>query len=80
MGDVHDDSIPASQHDRHDCGGLFGCGDERGTGAYRQDVVEARVDARRADRLLRRDDIDQERLDAFVTARGRSRREQHCRA
>ncbi len=74
MSDVHDDAISAAAHD-HRCGDLFGCGEERGTGAYSQGVVDARLDARRTDRLLHMDEIDQERLDAFVTTRGRSRRE-----
>ncbi len=59
----------------HDCGGLFGCGDEKGTGVLREDIKAAAFDKRRADRLLHMDDVEQERLDGFLSARGRARRE-----
>lgn len=49
----------------HDCGGLFGCGDEKGTGVLRKDIKAAAFDKRRADRLLHMDDVEQERLDGF---------------
>jgi acetamidase/formamidase len=59
----------------HDCGNLFGCGDEKGTGVVREDIKDAAFDNRAADRLLHRDELDQERLDGFLTARGRMRRQ-----
>ena len=59
----------------HDCGNLFGCGDEKGTGVIREDIKDAAFDRRSADRLLHRDEMDQERLDGFLTARGRVRRQ-----
>jgi acetamidase/formamidase len=73
------------QHDRHcethreihhhDCGNLFGCGDEKGTGVVREVIKDAAFDRRAADRLLHRDEVDHERLDGFLTARGRLRRQ-----
>jgi acetamidase/formamidase len=59
----------------HDCGNLFGCGDEKGTGVVREDIKDAAFDEKAADRLLHRDEVDQERLDGFLTARGRLRRQ-----
>jgi hypothetical protein len=75
----------AHQHDRrgegntpahhHDCGGLFGCGDEKGTGVLREDIKAGAFDKRTADRLLHMDQVEQERLDGFLSARGRARRQ-----
>jgi acetamidase/formamidase len=75
----------AQEHDRqsgdqtpahgHDCGDLFGCGDEKGTGVVREDIKDAAFDDRAADRLLHRDEVDQERLNGFLSARGRVRRQ-----
>jgi acetamidase/formamidase len=59
----------------HDCGGLFGCGDEKGTGVVREDIKDGAFDRRVADRLLHMDEVEQEKLDAFLTARGRARRQ-----
>jgi acetamidase/formamidase len=59
----------------HDCGNLFGCGDEKGTGVLREDIKDAALDKRAADRLLHMDEIDQERLDGYLSARGRLRRQ-----
>ncbi|MGC1889797.1 MAG: acetamidase/formamidase family protein [Stellaceae bacterium] len=59
----------------HDCGGLFGCGDEKGTGVIRDDIKEGAFDRRTADRLLHMDEVEQERLDGFLSARGRARRQ-----
>ena len=60
---------------RHACGGLFGCGDEKGTGVVREDIKDAAFGRRVADRLLHMDEVDQERFDGFLTARGRARRQ-----
>ena len=60
---------------RHDCGNLFGCGDEKGTGVLREDIKDAAFDAQAADRLLHLDELKQERVDDFLTARGRKRRQ-----
>ena len=62
----------------HDCGGLFGCGEEQGTGVVRQDIAEAANGKREADRLTHMDEIRQATLDGYLTARGRSRRELLC--
>ncbi len=62
---------PAHNH----CGGLFGCGDEKGTGVVREDIKDGAFDRRAADRLLHMDEVDQERFDGFLTARGRARRQ-----
>ena len=72
--------MPHSHHEQispqhHHCGNLFGCGDENGTGVIREDIKEAAVDTRAADRLTHMDEMDQERLDGFLTARGRLRRQ-----
>ena len=56
----------------YDCGGLFGCGDEKGTGVIREDIKDGVLDRRTADRLLHMDEVDQERFDGFLTARGRA--------
>jgi acetamidase/formamidase len=68
----HDDQ-PSVNH--HDCGNLFGCGDEKGTGVIREDIKDSAFDQRAADRLTHMDEMDQERLDGFLTARGRLRRQ-----
>ena len=59
----------------HHCGNLFGCGDEKGTGVLREDIKNAAFGNRTSDRLLHMDEMDQERLDGFLTARGRMRRQ-----
>src|SRR6516165_5443237 len=59
----------------HDCGNLFGCGDEKGTGVIREDIKDSAFGNRAADRLLHMDEMDQERLDGYLTARGRLRRQ-----
>jgi acetamidase/formamidase len=70
---AHDENQPVSHH-HHDCGNLFGCGDEKGTGVLREDIKDAAVTRRTSDRLLHMDEIDQENLDGYLGARGRSRR------
>jgi acetamidase/formamidase len=62
------------QPHRHACGNLFGCGEEQGTGVLREDIKDAAFPKRAADRLLHMDEIDQEQLDGFLTARGHFRR------
>jgi len=73
MSEQHDETTQPLHH-HHKCGNLFGCGDENGTGVLREDIKDAAFQKRSADRLLHMDEVDQERLDAYVTARGRSRR------
>lgn len=70
---AHDGPEPEHIH-HHDCGNLFGCGDEKGTGVFREDIKDAAVTRRVSDRLLHMDEMDQEQLDGYLTARGRSRR------
>ena len=72
MTHPHDDQ---SSVNHHDCGNLFGCGDEKGTGVIREDIKDTAFDKRAADRLAHIDEMDQERLDGFLTARGRLRRQ-----
>ena len=76
MAHQHDDrregEAPAHNHN---CGGLFGCGDEKGTGVVREDIKDGAFDKRAADRLLHMDEVEQERLDGFLSARGRARRQ-----
>jgi acetamidase/formamidase len=59
---------------RHSCGNLFGCGEEQGTGVLREDIKDAAFSSRAADRLLHMDEMNQEQLDGFLTARGHFRR------
>jgi acetamidase/formamidase len=69
----HDDATERT-HDHHECGSLFGCGDEKGTGVLREDIKDAAFDRRTADRLLHMGEVDQDKLDTYLTVRGRSRR------
>ncbi len=62
------------QSDSHQCGDLFGCGEVKGTGVFREDIAEAAFSRKAADRLLHKDEVDQENFDAYLTLRGRSRR------
>jgi acetamidase/formamidase len=74
MSENHDQATEHT-HDDHACGSFFGCGDEKGTGVLREDIKDAAFGKRSADRLLHMDEVDQQTLDAYLTARGRSRRE-----
>ena len=62
------------QPHHHSCGNLFGCGDEKGTGVFREDIKDSAFTNRAADHLLHIDEIDQAQFDGCLTARGRSRR------
>lgn len=70
---VHNQETLAQSH-HHDCGNLFGCGDEKGTGVLREDIKDAVFTRRASDRLLHMDEMNQEQLDGYLSARGRSRR------
>ena len=74
MAHEHDYHRNTPAH-HHDCGGLFGCGDEKGTGVIREDIKDGAFNERRADRLLHMDEVEQERVDGFLSARGRARRQ-----
>src|SRR5215470_6686267 len=63
-----------SIHQHHQCGDLFGCGEEKGTGIVREDIKDAAVTRCTSDRLLHMDEIHQEQLDGYLSFRGRSRR------
>ncbi len=65
-------SLPQPHH--HYCGNLFGCGEEKGTGVLREDIKDAAFTKRAADRLLHMDEMNQEQIDGYLTARGLSRR------
>ena len=58
----------------HPCGNLFGCGEENGTGVWRENVKDAAFTRGAADRLLHMDQMNQAQIDGYLTARGRSRR------
>ena len=73
MSEEREEEYQPTPH-HHDCGNLFGCGDEPGTGVLREDIKDAAFGKRASDRLLHMDEVDQERLDGYLTARGRSRR------
>jgi acetamidase/formamidase len=70
----HQEDESQSQPRHHACGNLFGCGEEQGTGVLREDIKEAAFTKRAADRLLHMDEINQERIDGYLNARGHSRR------
>ena len=74
MPERHDETI-GHLHQHHECGNFFGCGEENGTGVLREDIKEAAFGKRSADRLLHMDEVNQESLDAYLTARGRARRD-----
>src|SRR5216683_3346559 len=69
------DDNAATNPTAHQCGSLFGCGEEKGTGAVREDITEATVSPRVADQLTHMDEIEQETLDGFLDVRSRSRRQ-----
>lgn len=76
MAEHHDHATePDGAAHHHSCGGLFGCGDEKGTGVLREDITEAAYDRRAADRLLHGDEIDAQQFDGYLSARGRRRRQ-----
>lgn len=70
----HDQESHSTDLLHHDCGNLFGCGEEKGTGIVREDIKDASVTRRTSDRLVHMDEIQQEALDSYLTVRGRSRR------
>ncbi|HEV2987170.1 MAG TPA: acetamidase/formamidase family protein [Candidatus Angelobacter sp.] len=63
-----------SVHHHHNCGNLFGCGEEQGTGIVREDIKDTAFNQRSADRLLHMDELHQESLDTYLSTRGRFRR------
>ncbi len=73
MTECDDQNQPAYHH-HHNCGDLFGCGEEKGTGVLRSDIQEAAAKPRAMDRLLHMDEMDQQGLDGYLNARGQSRR------
>jgi len=70
----HQDQESQPQPHHHYCGNLFGCGDEKGTGVLREDIKDAAFTKRAADRLLHMDEMNQDQLGGYLTARGVSRR------
>jgi Acetamidase/Formamidase family len=72
----HDDTNEHTpQHcDHHSCANFFGCGDVKGIGVFREDIKDGAFDNRASDRLLHMDEVDQENLDNYLSARGRWRR------
>jgi hypothetical protein len=76
MSETHGDGSARARHhsDHHVCANLFGCGDEKGTGIIREDMKDAAFDDRACDTLLHMDEVDQETLDGYLSARGHWRR------
>ena len=72
MSHDHEQDQPRPHH--HSCGNLFGCGDEKGTGVFREDIKDSAFTNRSADRLQHMDEINQAQFDGCLTTRGRSRR------
>src|ERR1700687_1520416 len=66
------ESQPQPHH--HYCRNLSGCGEEQGVGVLREDIKNAAFTPRAADRLLPLDEMNQEQLDGYLTARGLARR------
>ena len=76
MSQQHDEAhehTPQHLH-HHACANFFGCGDEKGTGIFREDIKDSVFDARASDRLLHMDEVDQQNLGNYLSARGRRRR------
>ncbi len=67
-------SHPDGNAPKHQCGTLFGCGDELGVGIVREDAREAIGGRKGMDRLQHMDEVNQDRLDRYLDARGRDRR------
>lgn len=75
MSETHGDGNEHAHHPHHHaCANLFGCGDEKGTGIIREDIKDAAFDNRASDTLLHMDQVDQETLDGYLSARGHWRR------
>ena len=76
MSKAHGDGNEHAHHHprHHACANLFGCGDEKGTGTIREDIKDAAFDSRASDSLLHMDEVHQEPLDGYLSARGRWRR------
>jgi acetamidase/formamidase len=76
MSQEHDEiNEHTPQHGHHHaCANLFGCGDEKGVGIFREDIKEGVFDSRASDRLLHMDEVDRGNLDNYLSARGRWRR------
>src|ERR1700751_5133893 len=76
MAETHGDGNEHAHHNphHHGCANLFGCGDEKGTGIIRDDIKDAAFDNRASNTLLHMDEVDQETLDAYLSARGHWRR------
>jgi acetamidase/formamidase len=76
MSKAHGDGNEHAHHHphHHACANLFGCGDEKGTGIIREDIKDAAFDSRASDSLLHMDEVHQETLDGYLSARGRWRR------
>ena len=72
--DTESEQNPPTQTETHHCGHLFGCGETKGTGVFREDIAESAYNQKAADRLLHQDEVDQQTLDNYLTRRGRSRR------
>ena len=76
MSETHGDGNEHAHYHphHHACANLFGCGDEKGTGIIREDIKDAAFDNRASDTLLHMDEVDQETLDGYLSARGYWRR------
>lgn len=75
MSQEHEKANEYTPHvHHHGCANLFGCGEEKGVGIFREDIREGAFDDRASDRLLHMDEVDQANLDKYLSARGRWRR------
>ena len=73
MRDPDADSHAGARAPRHECL-LSGCGAEQGIGRVPDEAVDAAYTGPVRDRLERREEIDHDTLDRFLSARGRERR------
>ena len=74
MSENHGNGNEHAHLHHHACADLFGCDDEKGTGIIREDIKDTAFDNRASDTLLHMDEVDQETLDGYLSARGPMRK------
>lgn len=74
MAHNHDHDDESSGAVPHDNCGLFGCGEVEGTGRIQDTVSDRLLTRKQLDRLAQMEEVSSEKVDAFLTAKGRERR------
>jgi hypothetical protein len=69
MSENHGNGNEHAHLHHHACADLFGCGDEKGTDIIREDIKDTAFDNRASDTLLHMDEVYQETLDGYLSAR-----------